>query len=146
LVLLWDAVISRFREASTHIVCIAIRPFMSSELFRFRWKRRVNSVVDAARGDFVPLASFYRSLDMLLAQIPHQHKEKIAAEIGSNIGVLSGKVGSETKPLDSRMSHVFAVERYIRNRASGETLDNFRLAEIRAGSMPSAEITCYKPT
>jgi hypothetical protein len=29
---------------------------------------------------------------MLLEQIPHQYKEKIAAEIGFHIGVLSGKV------------------------------------------------------
>jgi hypothetical protein len=61
-------------------------------------------------------------VDVLLAQIPHQHKEKIAAEIGFNLGVLSGKVVSETTTLESRVSRVLAVERYIRDKASGETL------------------------
>jgi hypothetical protein len=50
-------------------------------------------------------------VDMLLAQIPHQPNKKIAAEIGFNIGVLSGKVGSEINTLESRVSRVLAVER-----------------------------------
>ena len=61
-------------------------------------------------------------VDVFLAQIPHQHKEKIASDIGFNIGVLSGKIASETNTLESRVSRVLAVERFIRDKASEETL------------------------
>jgi hypothetical protein len=49
---LWDGVISRFREANIHIVCIAIRPFMGSESFRFRSKCRKSDKRNRSKTDW----------------------------------------------------------------------------------------------
>jgi hypothetical protein len=61
-------------------------------------------------------------VDMLLPQIPHQHKEKIAAEVGVELGFLNAKVSSETNTLESRVSRLLVVERFLREHATPETV------------------------
>jgi hypothetical protein len=56
-------------------------------------------------------------VDMLLAQIPSATQAKIAAELKFNLGILSGKVGTERQSLDNRVSRLRAVEKYLRNTA-----------------------------
>ena len=50
---------------------------------------------------------------MILEQIPHQHKEEIAAELGFSVGFMSGKIASKTQTLTSRVARMKAVEKYI---------------------------------
>ena len=53
-------------------------------------------------------------VDMLLPQIPLKAKQKITAEIGLDIKILSGKLKAERDSLDDRVSRLLVVERYLR--------------------------------
>lgn len=61
-------------------------------------------------------------VDMLLPQIPHEHKEKIAAEVGVEFGFLKAKVSSETNTLESRVARLLVVERYLREHATPDNV------------------------
>lgn len=52
---------------------------------------------------------------MLIAQIPYGAQEKIAAEVGFNFGVISGKVGAEGRTLESRVARLKVVEEFVRS-------------------------------
>ena len=53
-------------------------------------------------------------VDMLLDQIPSGVKQTIAAELGFNFGLFSGKVGSEKQTLETRVQRLLAVEQHLR--------------------------------
>jgi hypothetical protein len=53
-------------------------------------------------------------VDMLLPQIPTGKKQSIAAELGFNFGLLSGKIGAQANALDMRVTRLLAVEKHIR--------------------------------
>lgn len=52
-------------------------------------------------------------VDMLLPQVPGGIKEKVAAELGFNLGLLSGKLASEVNTLEARVTRLVTVERYL---------------------------------
>jgi len=52
-------------------------------------------------------------VDMILPQVPTGVREKVAAELGFNLGFISGKLGSETQTLETRVARLGVVERYI---------------------------------
>jgi hypothetical protein len=54
-------------------------------------------------------------VDMLLPQVPHGVQQKLAAEVGFNFGVVSGKVGAEVQPLESRVARLVVVEQHVRS-------------------------------
>ena len=54
-------------------------------------------------------------VDMLLPQIPKGRRETIAAELGFNVALLSGRIRAEASILDTRVARLLAVERYIRD-------------------------------
>ncbi|MGA7127542.1 MAG: SAVMC3_10250 family protein [Chthoniobacterales bacterium] len=53
-------------------------------------------------------------VDMLLPQIPLKAKQKITAEIGFDIKILTAKLKTERDSLDDRVSRLLVVERYLR--------------------------------
>src|SRR5947209_3550855 len=53
-------------------------------------------------------------VDMLLTQVPKGLKQKIAAEVGFNLGVVSGKIAVEAQTLDTRVARLKVVEAYVR--------------------------------
>jgi len=53
-------------------------------------------------------------VDMLLPQIRTGKKQTIAAELGFNAALLSGKIRAEAAMLDTRVARLLAVEKYIR--------------------------------
>jgi len=55
-------------------------------------------------------------IDVLLPQIPHTFQEEIAAEIGFNFGLLSGKIGSKASVLETRVARLLVVERHIKQQ------------------------------
>ena len=54
-------------------------------------------------------------IDMLLPQIPVGKKQKIVANLGFNIAIMKGGVRAETNTLDTRVTRLLAVERYLRD-------------------------------
>jgi hypothetical protein len=61
-------------------------------------------------------------VDTLLPQIPLEVKQKISAEIGVSIGVLTARIQSERATNEDRVSRLVAVERALRNHSSVGTL------------------------
>lgn len=53
-------------------------------------------------------------VDLILGQVPQNFREKISAEIGFNLGLLSGKLSSETHTLENRVARLRVAEEYIR--------------------------------
>jgi hypothetical protein len=62
-------------------------------------------------------------VDMLLPQIPSGRRETIAAELGFNFALLSGKVSAEASTLDNRVARLLAVEKYILENETLNTAD-----------------------
>lgn len=57
-------------------------------------------------------------VEMLLPQIPAGNKQTIAAELGLNVALLSGRIRAEIESLDNRVARLLAVEKYIRANES----------------------------
>lgn len=52
-------------------------------------------------------------IDMLFAQVPRTLREKLSAEVGFNLGVVSGSVGAEANRFDEPVARLKTVERYL---------------------------------
>lgn len=52
-------------------------------------------------------------VEMLFPQVPHALREKISAEIGFNVGLVAGKVGSEVARSDDIVTRLKVVEQYL---------------------------------
>jgi len=63
-------------------------------------------------------------VDILLPQIPIAFKQKLAGEIGINIGVLSAKISAEHATLEERATRVRILAEYIRNNEDIGTIEN----------------------
>ncbi len=52
-------------------------------------------------------------VEMLFPQVPHSLREKVSAEIGFNLGVVSGKLGSAADRFENVVTQLQTVERYL---------------------------------
>ena len=52
---------------------------------------------------------------MLFPQVPHALREKVSAEIGFNVGLVSGKLGSEVGRFEDVVTRLQVIERYLQS-------------------------------
>jgi hypothetical protein len=62
-------------------------------------------------------------IDMLLPQVPHEVKKKVATEFGIDLKVLTAKRTAEAEPEDNRIKRLETVVRFIRQHENVGTVD-----------------------
>jgi hypothetical protein len=80
-------------------------------------------------------------VDMYLSQITSVEKQKVAAKLGFNVGLLSGSIETERMSLDNRIGRLAAVEKYIRRKHAIGSIENLSawvegVLNVAAASFP----------